>query len=51
MRNYKRKTDRGKTPPEDLDIAINIVVKNNETVRSVAKSLNTYLSCYSPSIR
>lgn len=40
MRVYKKKTNRGETPKELMEEAINRVLQNNETIRSVAKDLN-----------
>lgn len=40
MRVYKKKTNRGETPKELMEEAINRVLQNNETIRSVANDLN-----------
>lgn len=40
MRTYKKKTDRGSTSKEDMEEALNRVVQNKESIRSVAKALD-----------
>lgn len=40
MRTYKRKTGRGSTSREDMEEAVNRVIHNKESIRSVANTLN-----------
>lgn len=47
MRTYKKKTERGSTSKENMEEAVNRVVHNKESIRSVANALNIcYVTLY-----
>ncbi|XP_074035854.1 uncharacterized protein [Leptinotarsa decemlineata] len=41
MRTYKKKTNRGSTSEEDMEKALHKVIHNKESIRLVAKDLDT----------